>query len=432
MRGRTFTLVAAIWAAQASADPFHRSGVLVGERAAGMGGAFTALGDDGSAGHYNPAALATLPGSSFSLSASLYGYHAERVDGSRAVEHFGLLDFQTIPGATATVMELSEGQADGTLRVVGGFGLFVTEHESASSTLLLRDVQGRSEGKAVLFDRFLQTSQVDQETLEGALSVAIRVAPWLDLGISALVLYRALLRDESWDGAIEDANSTRFFRLQLAMDGAWVGLAGAVGVHSNPWEGLHLGVQVRTPPVRLYGSATISGALWSQSGEPSTERFPEESARVEHKLSPELCLGVAWASPRVFAVALDVALRFPMDPYLDVDDPDFGRLVERNLAWDVAVGVEGYPVDWIALRGGFFTSNTSGGAGDPTLDPVPAVDELGVSGGLGFHIGPTTLSVGADYRWGEGTMSPLGPYSAEQVTRRTETLRVHLATTYYY
>lgn len=408
--------------------------MLVGERAAGMGGAFTALGDDGSAGHYNPAALATLPGDSFSLTASLYGFHAERIVGSsRTIDHFGLLDFQTIPGATATVIELWEGREDGTLRVVGGFGLFVVEHESASTALRLRDVRGTAVGgEAVQFDRFLHTSRVDRETLEGALSVAIRVTPWLDLGMSALVLYRTLLRDESWDGALEDAGDTRFFRLQLALDGAWVGLAGAIGVHANPWEGLHLGIQLRTPPVRLYGSADVSGALWSQSGEPSTERFPEVSVSMENRLAPELSFGVAWQMPRLFTAAVDVALRFPMDPYMDVDDPDFGRLVERNLAWDLALGVEGYPLDWLALRAGFFTSRTSGGDGDPALDPVPAVDELGVSGGVGFLVGPTTLSLGVDYRWGEGPMLPLGPYSVEEVTRRTETLRVLLATTYHY
>ena len=427
-------VLALLVGASAQADPTHRTGVLVGERAAGMGGAFTALADDGSAGHYNPAGLVALPGDSFSLSASLYGYHAERIAGQpQALHQFHLLDFQTIPGATATVKELYEGDPDGTLRVVGGFGLFVTEHESATSTIALDGARGTSlAGEAVTWDRMLQTSRRERETLEGALSVAVRVAPWLDLGASALVLYRSLLRDEAWDGAVDEDGTTRFFRLQLSIDGAWVGLAGAFGVHANPWEGLHLGLQVRTPPVRLYGSADLVGALWGDAEGPSRERFPEVAVAVENKLAPELSFGVAWESPRVFAAAVDVALRFPMESYVDVADPDFGHVVERNLAWDVAVGVEGYPVDWLALRAGFFTSNASSGEGDPTADPEPAIDELGVSTSVGFHVGPTTVSVGTVYRWGDGTLLPLGRWGVERVERHTETLRVLLATTYHY
>lgn len=427
-------VLGALLSTGAWADPHHRTGVLVGERAAGMGGAFTALADDGSAGHYNPAGLVSLPGESFSLAASLYGFHAERIGGQpTALAHFHLLDFQTIPGASATVKELYAGEEGGLYRVVGGFGLFVTEHESAATSLALDGVRGTSlAGEPVVWDRFLQSARRERQTLEGALSVSVRVAPWLDVGASALVLYRTLLRDLSWDAAVREDGETRFFRLQLELDGAWVGLAGAFGVRVSPWQGLHLGLHVRTPPVKLYGSADVVGSLWGEADGASRERFPEISVGVEHKLAPELAFGVAWETPRLFTVSADLALRFPMDAYTDVADPDFGRVVERNLAWDVAVGVEGYPLDWLALRAGFFTSNSSGGPGDPTTDPEPAVDELGVSAGLGFHVGPTTLGIGTVYRWGDGIALPLGRFSVERVERHTETLRVLLATTYHY
>src|SRR5215475_15687393 len=52
---------------------------LVGGRAAGMGGAFTALADDGSGAYYNPGGLAFVHASSLSFSLNAYGVVGGRV-----------------------------------------------------------------------------------------------------------------------------------------------------------------------------------------------------------------------------------------------------------------------------------------------------------------------------------------------------------------
>ncbi len=54
------------------ADSYHNINGFFGERASGMGGAFTAIADDPSGGYYNPAGLAYVYDSSISLSASNY------------------------------------------------------------------------------------------------------------------------------------------------------------------------------------------------------------------------------------------------------------------------------------------------------------------------------------------------------------------------
>jgi len=54
------------------ADTFHNINGFFGERATGMGGAYTAISDDPSGGYYNPAGLAYAYDNSISLSASNY------------------------------------------------------------------------------------------------------------------------------------------------------------------------------------------------------------------------------------------------------------------------------------------------------------------------------------------------------------------------
>ncbi|BDA80806.1 hypothetical protein LPTSP3_g37360 [Leptospira kobayashii] len=64
-----FTLLAGLASLSAS-EPFNNIQGFYGERAAGLGGAFTALSDDPSGAYYNPAGMAFAHNDGFSLSAS--------------------------------------------------------------------------------------------------------------------------------------------------------------------------------------------------------------------------------------------------------------------------------------------------------------------------------------------------------------------------
>ena len=66
-------LLANVLAPGSRADDSNFRPYVVGGRAAGMGGAFTALADDGSGPYYNPGGLAFMRRSQLSLSGSVYG-----------------------------------------------------------------------------------------------------------------------------------------------------------------------------------------------------------------------------------------------------------------------------------------------------------------------------------------------------------------------
>src|SRR6516225_2543103 len=80
---------------------------LVGGRAAGMGGAFTALADDGSGPYYNPGGIAFAQRSSLSLSASVYGYVSGSISDALGPGHdFHYKDLNTFPVSTSVVRKL--------------------------------------------------------------------------------------------------------------------------------------------------------------------------------------------------------------------------------------------------------------------------------------------------------------------------------------
>jgi long-chain fatty acid transport protein len=65
----------------AHADEFHYNNILIGDRASGMGGAYTAVSDDPSGMFYNPAGIAYAKGKSMSASVNAYHAVSKKYDG---------------------------------------------------------------------------------------------------------------------------------------------------------------------------------------------------------------------------------------------------------------------------------------------------------------------------------------------------------------
>lgn len=64
--------VVAFFAGNASADDYHYTNLLIGDRASGMGGAYTAVSDDATGLYYNPAGIMYTSGRSLSASVNAY------------------------------------------------------------------------------------------------------------------------------------------------------------------------------------------------------------------------------------------------------------------------------------------------------------------------------------------------------------------------
>src|SRR5215468_11845785 len=86
---------------------------LVGGRAAGMGGAFTALADDGSGGYYNPGGLAFIRASSLSFSLNAYGLVGGKVKDALGDGHdFSYRDMNVFPVASSGIKKLGERELE--------------------------------------------------------------------------------------------------------------------------------------------------------------------------------------------------------------------------------------------------------------------------------------------------------------------------------
>jgi len=70
-------LAASFFSGTASADDFHYTNLLIGDRASGLGGAYVAVSDDSTGLYYNPAGVAYISGRNLSASVNAY-YNSEK------------------------------------------------------------------------------------------------------------------------------------------------------------------------------------------------------------------------------------------------------------------------------------------------------------------------------------------------------------------
>lgn len=78
-----------LWAIPSSADEYHYNNMLIGDRASGMGGAYTAISDDATGMYYNPAGILYVGERNFSASVNAYYSQSkkyENVIGNRPFE----------------------------------------------------------------------------------------------------------------------------------------------------------------------------------------------------------------------------------------------------------------------------------------------------------------------------------------------------------
>lgn len=434
-----------------SAQSVNYEGFLLGERAAGMGGAYTAVADDGSAAFYNPAGLGGLERSGFSLSANSYGYHESEVTGvlrgsgaSVDLERSGALVF---PSSLIYVLPLG---GDRDLRHTLAFSVLVPDYfaeDGVQSLLLPAD--------DVAFDIFVSSTR--QVYLAGP-SYGLRMGS-ISVGASLFARYLTFQRERSTVlNTRIDAFASRLQQFeQVSAD--YVGVEGLFGVLWRPSRTWSLGLRVQTPPARLYGVAQtfFARTVVKTPGErdftaAEAELFQDVFRDLEDEVYVErpwaFSVGVAMTLPSGFVLSLDARLYLPVDPYLFVDGAprtateQYGELplgTSVTRTWD---STRPDPGGELVVNGalGVFVPVTEGYgamAGLYTdLSPVPSqkvgdterVDEIGATLALQRRDRETTLTVGLGGLYGlgegfglsfeQGTVTPIRP----DVTRWTALL----------
>ena len=395
-----FVLNCAFEPAPARADDSNFRPYLVGGRAAGMGGAFTALSDDGSGSFYNPGGMAFSSRSSISLSGSVYGRVSIRYDDLFAPgDDFSGSSINTFPVSTAGVYKVgvtdpNTGTANNTLF----FGVFLPDAARIDDRDTVLDGVSKS-------NAFFLTQ--DSQTLWAGGGYARRFGR-LGIGIVGFgTLTREITQVDL--NAVDPTDASRFASITIRQDVTTVGLLGGVGLRYDPTERLHLGLSVYSPSIgtgsRRYFARVLVGDNLTAPGQPAQAGVVARDDLDASPASPlRISAGAAYSHGR-WTFSADAMLLGPrhLVSNADLEAQGLDREILRRVVVNGSVGMEYLARDRWSLRFGLFTDFAA--SPKVTLDS-PAnsqhVDRFGASGSVGFRSQHVVTDLGFNVSYGRG------------------------------
>lgn len=448
--GALSLLVAAFMAAgahPARAQELNYQTFLVGERALGMGGAFTGLADDPSASFYNPAGLGQLASSALSGSLSVDAVNSYVVEdgygspvGTADLTHDGT---PTVPLFVGVVTKLGPKDREG-----------VRPHAIALSTVHPQSVRRSYEVTLVDPATGVHTSlhlSHEETTRWYGPSYALRISPQLAVGISAFLATREIRHEEDEvivttgmrdpDGFFR--NATLSVRESI-VDADATGVVLRLGVLYEPVDRVRIGVMFQPPAISIdSGSRVFERRSFADllATDPIATFFHSDQGdlRSDFRVPWELRVGGSYSPFDDFVAALDVSLYGPLgsdtDPVVvaggaqpDVetgDTPQPGIFAVSQYAsevtFNVSAGIETVIAGVVPLRAGVFTDLSAAPPIEgPTDQYRPAhVDGYGASLSVGVRTGGYDVAIGAAGLIGFGTGLRLNPAPGIDPTPQT-------------
>jgi long-chain fatty acid transport protein len=385
------TALLALAASSARADFYNNRNFLVGERAAHLGGAFTAIADDATAGWYNPAGLASIRATSVLMTANAYALALNR----RAIQvgqpgqdaQLNLFSFGGVPTTLGIAIPFDSG-------FTLAFPVLITDRIRVVGRAARDGISTRPAllGGPELYTKYTTTLNFDLVTTVAGPAVGYRINDNLSVGLSLLLHVQALAYESGAEYESAAGRATESFTNSVSA----VGFIPVLGVLWKPSPRLRLGLSYAAQTISLFGNNSYVASAVSTSGQTfSLVGDVFASAKYPHRLT----VGVALPLPRRFFLSADASYSFGMayklpNGLLNTSDPNFVQVEDGHL--DVSVGSEWVLNDTQALRAGLFTNLSSA----PDSQASEKVHMFGASLAFAVKVGIFWTSVGLVAQYG--------------------------------
>jgi len=409
----------------ARANPFNYQTLPLGQRALGMGGAFTGLASDASAAYYNPAGLAWVNDSALSASLTVNAFDRRTIErgyrtrvGDRTLKH---ASEPSLPVFVTLVKKVGRKHPELKRRHAVALSTFTIDQRKLNFDVELR---GRAPGEDVQ-DTF--SAGREDLTVWYGLSYAFRVSERLSFGMTGfLSITRTKYTQEHISVALGALD--RITGAYESRTGLWEtyraqsevrNLVARLGVLYETDDDLRLGLMFQPPSIHARGTANVRARKLTSDnvGMPPSGLFMNTSQGglpAHNPLPWELRLGASYKPIDWVTVAFDTSLYgkngSKRSPIVAIGarspDPETGAVPEagalaveawhRKMTANVSLGAEAVIENTLALRGGLFTSLSS--APDvPSVSATyapPDVNMFGGAGSVGYVAGGYDLSFG--------------------------------------
>jgi len=399
------------------ADEYHYNNILIGDRASGMGGAYTAISDDSSGLFYNPAGI--VYSEELKLSASVNAFNSSSItykgvlgSGDWTRESSGLF-----PNFFGMTQQLGDGYF--------GFSYTITDAEVENQVSKFTNVPG-----VPLF--LVNINNRDTTTKIGP-SYAIAINDQLNFGATLYLHMREReLINNQWIRLANDTYewSNSYYETEET------GLNPILGLMWSPTEDLSIGLSIRKTFILSSKTKTQSGCS-SDINDPSLQAAicipsagsPQDPAFSsnddERELPLNIRVGVAYFPTNRLLFDADLS-------YYEATDSGNSSFIDTEETINLAFGLEYYYSDNWAFRGGIYTNN----ANTPSVKSGKAnqadhVDLTGVSLSLTRFTKSSSVTFGFAFSSGEGEAQVLAGNDAIQDVEQSAS-SIYLSTSYQF
>ncbi len=424
LSGRTFsTLLLCLMGlllihGEAMADAYHYRNILVGERASGMGGAYTAVSDDTAGLYYNPAGIVYSTGTN--LSGSANAIHASRkeykdVFGGKGWER----EASTfLPNFFGVVQDFGTGKKVGLSYVVPD-AIIEDQDQTFRNIPSAIDTTGDGVLDTVTnINRYVINFNNDDQTYNFGPSYAKELSDSVSMGATLYLHHRRnqwiLNQYITYDTAdyewVNTYYETREWGIKPVLGLMWTPSGGktSYGLTFSTIEIFDSETRVETTQKPTYTSDTIHVVI-------------EDTGKREYPWNANF--GMAYFPSPSTLYALDISY------HSKADDDFYG---EREAVWNAALGGEFYLNSTVAMRAGLFTNLSSA----PDIDgnksgQVEQVDLYGGSLSISYFTRGASLTLGTSYSKGTGEAQVVED-STDVQDMEMETWSIFLSSSYNY
>ncbi|NDG84033.1 MAG: hypothetical protein EBX52_03220 [Proteobacteria bacterium] len=400
-----------VMAPWALADEYHYNEILIGERASGLGGAFTAISDDPSGLYYNPAGLVYGFENYISVSANSYVSSGTTAKNVLAGKDYNIKSSALSP----TYFGFSQTVGKGKLAIA----VIVPDTQTVNQDDYITGIASAVDTPSTLRRKFFRA---DTTYLIGP-GYARSIGERSSIGASLLAFIRS---DNAIDNQFVTYNpdpTGKYFFQDTVLDRQYYGILPKIGFQHMFNDKLAIGAAV-SKRFLLTSSSTLrttARKIDPLTGLPVSDpggggSFQTEAQVTETKANPSTQspltanFGTTWFFNKSLLVSGDLN-------YYSSDANFKDYKLQPVLNW--ALGSEWFVNESFALRGGVFTNNSNTPALSSTkTDQLDHIDMLGGSLSISFLKPGSSFSVGATYARGTGRGQAIGGTTAiQEITR---------------
>lgn len=389
--------------------------IIIGDQAAGMGGAYTAMTEDASAlAWYNPATLAFLKGQSFSAAVGIYKKFDIKYAQDESLEKASLRVnqgfFRALPSSTGSVIR-PQNWAEGW---TAALSIVTPDFESFNG-----EIKSGPNFKS-------DFSMMDESIWVGA-ALAKKASEKESFGVTLYYTARSLSKqvtDTSTTGTDkriynEDRN--------IYQNGLVVSL-GWYRVLSDDWQ---IGFNYRPRAIHIAGEGSYFDSTIDTSLATQMDPTDIKSVKSRTQIPDKATLGVAFKPDPNWVWTWDLSYYGGLS-YNDLESPEVAERIVHEPIFNTQAGVQYTWFETMKFRLGVFTNFSA--HPNPEVGKVRGqgdrVDQLGWSANVALKSGDIEYTFGGYYTGGKGRSVQRVDQSYEVVTKQVQVFTMLVGTSY--